>query len=156
MEQHLLDIPLSLPVYTVLCGQRVTADQLALVDPVFAESLSKIMQMQPSDLAALDLHFDDLEEFGHSAEQCVTAETRGEYFSAMTSKVLHSRVQKQLQALLEGVNECFPVKHNPCCAHWLQADRLAVFTPRELKSLVEGDGELKPDDWTVRWATDLV
>lgn len=137
MEQHLLDIPLSLPMYMVLCGQPITADQLHLVDSVFARSLADLMRMEPSRLASLELHFDELEEFGYSADQVVTAENRQVYASATASRVLHSRVQKQLQAMLEGVNQCFPV------------ERLAVFQPSELKSLVEGDGELKGDDWTV-------
>ena len=109
MDQYLVDIPLSLPMYSVLCGRRITADQLHHADPAFAQNLDKLMSMDPDELAAMDLDFGGFEEFGRSAEETVTPENRAEYCSLMASMVLNSRVHRQLKAVIEGVDCCFPV-----------------------------------------------
>lgn len=110
MDQYLVDIPLSLPMYSALCGHSITADQLQYADPSFHQNLNKIKSMDAGELAAMDFDFEEFEEFGRSAQEAVTLENRDEYCTLMATKVLNTRVHRQLKAMIEGVDSCFPVR----------------------------------------------
>ena len=139
MEQHLVDLPLSLAVYQILCGRQISAEQLQLVDEEMFNSQQQVSRMSDNELEQMELCFDQMALYAPhvQADTAVTVQNVSHYLSLQKSHVLRGGVHRQFEALRAGVNECFPV------------ERLALFTAHELQHLLEGDGKMDPLAWTI-------
>ncbi|XP_070795021.1 E3 ubiquitin-protein ligase NEDD4-like isoform X2 [Pituophis catenifer annectens] len=130
------------PFYKMMLGKPITLKDMESVDGEYYNSLKWILENDPTDL---DLMFCiDEENFGQTyqvdlkpngSEITVTNENKREYIDLVIQWRFVNRVQKQMNAFLEGFTELLPT------------DLIKIFDENELELLMCGLGDVDVNDW---------
>ncbi|XP_066472761.1 E3 ubiquitin-protein ligase NEDD4-like isoform X3 [Tiliqua scincoides] len=130
------------PFYKMMLGKPITLKDMESVDSEYYNSLKWILENDPMDL---DLMFCiDEENFGQTyqvdlkpngSEIMVTNENKREYIDLVIQWRFVNRVQKQMNAFLEGFTELLPT------------DLIKIFDENELELLMCGLGDVDVNDW---------
>ncbi|XP_065715959.1 E3 ubiquitin-protein ligase NEDD4-like isoform X4 [Patagioenas fasciata] len=130
------------PFYKMMLGKPITLKDMESVDSEYYNSLKWILENDPTEL---DLMFCiDEENFGQTyqvdlkpngSEIMVTNENKREYIDLVIQWRFVNRVQKQMNAFLEGFTELLPI------------DLIKIFDENELELLMCGLGDVDVNDW---------
>ncbi|XP_048705416.2 E3 ubiquitin-protein ligase NEDD4-like isoform X3 [Caretta caretta] len=130
------------PFYKMMLGKQITLKDMESVDSEYYNSLKWILENDPTEL---DLMFCiDEENFGQTyqvdlkpngSEIMVTNENKREYIDLVIQWRFVNRVQKQMNAFLEGFTELLPI------------DLIKIFDENELELLMCGLGDVDVNDW---------
>ncbi|XP_054843365.1 E3 ubiquitin-protein ligase NEDD4-like isoform X6 [Eublepharis macularius] len=130
------------PFYKMMLGKPITLKDMESVDSEYYNSLKWILENDPTEL---DLMFCiDEENFGQTyqvdlkpngSEIMVTNENKREYIDLVIQWRFVNRVQKQMNAFLEGFTELLPT------------DLIKIFDENELELLMCGLGDVDVNDW---------
>ncbi|XP_032070461.1 E3 ubiquitin-protein ligase NEDD4-like isoform X3 [Thamnophis elegans] len=130
------------PFYKMMLGKPITLKDMESVDGEYYNSLKWILENDPTEL---DLMFCiDEENFGQTyqvdlkpngSEIMVTNENKREYIDLVIQWRFVSRVQKQMNAFLEGFTELLPT------------DLIKIFDENEVELLMCGLGDVDVNDW---------
>nr|XP_006116615.1 E3 ubiquitin-protein ligase NEDD4-like isoform X3 [Pelodiscus sinensis] len=130
------------PFYKMMLGKQITLKDMESVDSEYYNSLKWILENDPTEL---DLMFCiDEENFGQTyqvdlkpngSEITVTNENKREYIDLVIQWRFVNRVQKQMNAFLEGFTELLPI------------DLIKIFDENELELLMCGLGDVDVNDW---------
>ncbi|XP_053520174.1 E3 ubiquitin-protein ligase NEDD4-like isoform X6 [Artibeus jamaicensis] len=130
------------PFYKMMLGKQITLNDMESVDSEYYNSLKWILENDPTEL---DLMFCiDEENFGQTyqvdlkpngSEIMVTNENKREYIDLVIQWRFVNRVQKQMNAFLEGFTELLPI------------DLIKIFDENELELLMCGLGDVDVNDW---------
>uniref|UniRef100_A0A8C0HG45 E3 ubiquitin-protein ligase NEDD4-like n=1 Tax=Chelonoidis abingdonii TaxID=106734 RepID=A0A8C0HG45_CHEAB len=129
-------------LYKMMLGKQITLKDMESVDSEYYNSLKWILENDPTEL---DLMFCiDEENFGQTyqvdlkpngSEIMVTNENKREYIDLVIQWRFVNRVQKQMNAFLEGFTELLPI------------DLIKIFDENELELLMCGLGDVDVNDW---------
>uniref|UniRef100_A0A8C9H4F1 E3 ubiquitin-protein ligase n=1 Tax=Piliocolobus tephrosceles TaxID=591936 RepID=A0A8C9H4F1_9PRIM len=124
------------PFYKMMLGKQITLNDMESVDSEYYNSLKWILENDPTEL---DLMFCiDEENFGQTyqvdlkpngSEIMVTNENKREYIDLVIQWRFVNRVQKQMNAFLEGFTELLPI------------DLIKIFDENELEAVLLMDAE---------------
>nr|XP_032824689.1 E3 ubiquitin-protein ligase NEDD4-like isoform X1 [Petromyzon marinus] len=130
------------PYYKMMLQKSITLTDMESVDSEYFNSLMWILENDPTDL---DLRFCiDEELFGQThqvellpngSEIVVTNDNKKEYIDLVIQWRFVSRVQKQMNAFMEGFCELIPM------------DLIKIFDENELELLVCGLGDVDVNNW---------
>ncbi|XP_053144341.1 E3 ubiquitin-protein ligase NEDD4-like isoform X3 [Hemicordylus capensis] len=130
------------PFYKMMLGKPITLKDMESVDGEYYNSLKWILENDPTEL---DLMFCiDEENFGQTyqvdlkpngSDITVTNENKREYIDLVIQWRFVNRVQKQMNAFLEGFTELLPT------------DLIKIFDENELELLMCGLGDVDVNDW---------
>ncbi|XP_058880611.1 E3 ubiquitin-protein ligase NEDD4-like isoform X10 [Acipenser ruthenus] len=130
------------PFYKMMLGKQITLKDMESVDSEYYNSLKWILENDPTEL---DLRFCiDEENFGQTyqvdlkpngSEMVVTNDNKKEYIDLVIQWRFVNRVQKQMNAFLEGFTELTPI------------DLIKIFDENELELLMCGLGDVDVNDW---------
>ncbi|XP_053304154.1 E3 ubiquitin-protein ligase NEDD4-like isoform X4 [Spea bombifrons] len=130
------------PFYKMMLGKQITLKDMESVDSEYYNSLKWILENDPTEL---DLMFCiDEENFGQTyqvdlkpngSDLVVTNENKREYIDLVIQWRFVNRVQKQMNAFLEGFTELIPI------------DLIKIFDENELELLMCGLGDVDVNDW---------
>ncbi|XP_067840074.1 E3 ubiquitin-protein ligase NEDD4-like isoform X11 [Heptranchias perlo] len=130
------------PFYKMMLGKSITLKDMESVDGEYFNSLRWILENDPTEL---DLRFCiDEENFGQTyqvdlkasgSEMVVTNENKREYIDLVIQWRFVNRVQKQMNAFMEGFTELVPI------------DLIKIFDENELELLMCGLGDVDVNDW---------
>ncbi|XP_072848984.2 E3 ubiquitin-protein ligase NEDD4-like isoform X4 [Pogona vitticeps] len=130
------------PFYKMMLGKPITLKDMESVDSEYYNSLKWILENDPTEL---DLMFCiDEENFGQTyqvdlkpngSEVMVTNENKREYIDLVIQWRFVNRVQKQMNAFMEGFTELLPL------------DLIKIFDENELELLMCGLGDVDVNDW---------
>ncbi|XP_040193579.1 E3 ubiquitin-protein ligase NEDD4-like isoform X11 [Rana temporaria] len=130
------------PFYKMMLGKQITLKDMESVDSEYYNSLKWILENDPTEL---DLRFCiDEDNFGQTyqvdlkpngSEMVVTNENKREYIDLVIQWRFVNRVQKQMNAFLEGFTELIPI------------DLIKIFDENELELLMCGLGDVDVNDW---------
>ncbi|XP_039606409.1 E3 ubiquitin-protein ligase NEDD4-like isoform X7 [Polypterus senegalus] len=130
------------PFYKMMLGKQITLKDMESVDSEYYNSLKWILENDPTEL---DLRFCiDEENFGQTyqvdlkpsgSEMVVTNDNKKEYIDLVIQWRFVNRVQKQMNAFLEGFTELIPI------------DLIKIFDENELELLMCGLGDVDVNDW---------
>uniref|UniRef100_A0A8D0HIX6 E3 ubiquitin-protein ligase NEDD4-like n=1 Tax=Sphenodon punctatus TaxID=8508 RepID=A0A8D0HIX6_SPHPU len=130
------------PFYKMMLGKQITLKDMESVDSEYYKSLKWILENDPTEL---DLMFCiDEENFGQTyqvdlkpngSDIMVTNENKREYIDLVIQWRFVNRVQKQMNAFLEGFTELLPT------------DLIKIFDENELELLMCGLGDVDVNDW---------
>ncbi|XP_069483153.1 E3 ubiquitin-protein ligase NEDD4-like isoform X9 [Ambystoma mexicanum] len=130
------------PFYKMMLGKHITLKDMESVDSEYYNSLKWILENDPTEL---DLMFCiDEENFGQTyqvdlkpngSDLVVTNENKREYIDLVIQWRFVNRVQKQMNAFLEGFTELIPI------------DLIKIFDENELELLMCGLGDVDVNDW---------
>ncbi|CAH2296585.1 E3 ubiquitin- ligase NEDD4-like isoform X8 [Pelobates cultripes] len=130
------------PFYKMMLGKQITLKDMESVDSEYYNSLKWILENDPTEL---DLMFCiDEENFGQTyqvdlkpngSEMVVTNDNKREYIDLVIQWRFVNRVQKQMNAFLEGFTELIPI------------DLIKIFDENELELLMCGLGDVDVNDW---------
>lgn len=138
----LLDAFFIRPFYKMMLGKPITLKDMESVDSEYYNSLLWIMENDPAEL---DLRFSiDEDLFGQMQQRelkpeganiSVSQENKLEYIELVIKWRFMSRIQPQMNSLLEGFNEIVPLS------------LIKVFDEHELELLMCGIGKIDVKDW---------
>ncbi|MGH0170145.1 UNVERIFIED_CONTAM: hypothetical protein FKN15_074258 [Acipenser sinensis] len=124
------------PFYKMMLGKQITLKDMESVDSEYYNSLKWILENDPTEL---DLRFCiDEENFGQTyqvdlkpngSEMVVTNDNKKEYIDLVIQWRFVNRVQKQMNAFLEGFTELTPI------------DLIKIFDENELEAVLLMDAE---------------
>ncbi|XP_078076342.1 E3 ubiquitin-protein ligase NEDD4-like isoform X11 [Mustelus asterias] len=130
------------PFYKMMLGKSITLKDMESVDGEYFNSLKWILENDPTEL---DLRFCiDEENFGQTyqvdlkpngSDMVVTNENKREYIDLVIQWRFVNRVQKQMNAFMEGFTELIPI------------DLIKIFDENELELLMCGLGDVDVNDW---------
>uniref|UniRef100_A0A4W3HL28 HECT-type E3 ubiquitin transferase n=1 Tax=Callorhinchus milii TaxID=7868 RepID=A0A4W3HL28_CALMI len=130
------------PFYKMMLGKAITLKDMESVDGEYFNSLRWILENDPTEL---DLRFCiDEDNFGQTyqvdlkpngSEMVVTNENKKEYIDLVIQWRFVNRVQKQMNAFMEGFTELIPI------------DLIKIFDENELELLMCGLGDVDVNDW---------
>ncbi|XP_041430407.1 NEDD4 like E3 ubiquitin protein ligase S homeolog isoform X12 [Xenopus laevis] len=130
------------PFYKMMLGKQITLKDMESVDSEYYNSLKWILENDPTEL---DLMFCiDEENFGQTyqvdlkpngSEMVVTNDNKREYIDLVIQWRFVNRVQKQMNAFLEGFTELIAI------------DLIKIFDENELELLMCGLGDVDVNDW---------
>ncbi|RXN12899.1 E3 ubiquitin- ligase NEDD4-like isoform X6 [Labeo rohita] len=130
------------PFYKMMLGKQITLNDMESVDSEYYNSLKWILENDPTEL---DLRFCiDEDNFGQTyqvdlkpsgSDMVVTNDNKKEYIDLVIQWRFVNRVQKQMNAFLEGFTELIPV------------DLIKIFDENELELLMCGLGDVDVNDW---------
>ncbi|XP_056371626.1 E3 ubiquitin-protein ligase NEDD4-like, partial [Oenanthe melanoleuca] len=130
------------PFYKMMLGKPITLKDMESVDSEYYNSLKWILENDPTEL---DLTFCiDEENFGQTyqvdlkpngSEIMVTNENKREYIDLVIQWRFVNRVQKEMNAFLEGFTELLPI------------DPIKIFDENELELLMCGLGGVDVSVW---------
>ncbi|XP_075697295.1 E3 ubiquitin-protein ligase NEDD4-like isoform X7 [Rhinoderma darwinii] len=130
------------PFYKMMLGKQITLKDMESVDSEYYNSLKWILENDPTEL---DLRFCiDEDNFGQTyqvdlkpngSEMVLTNENKREYIDLVIQWRFVNRVQKQMNAFLEGFTELIPI------------DLIKIFDENELELLMCGLGDVDVNDW---------
>ncbi|XP_041667326.1 E3 ubiquitin-protein ligase NEDD4-like isoform X2 [Cheilinus undulatus] len=130
------------PFYKMMLGKQISLKDMESVDSEYYNSLKWILENDPTEL---DLRFCiDEDNFGQTyqvdlkpsgSDMVVTNENKKEYIDLVIQWRFVNRVQKQMNAFLEGFTELILV------------DLIKIFDENELELLMCGLGDVDVNDW---------
>ncbi|XP_051960105.1 E3 ubiquitin-protein ligase NEDD4-like isoform X3 [Xyrauchen texanus] len=130
------------PFYKMMLGKQITLNDMESVDSEYYNSLKWILENDPTEL---DLRFCiDEDNFGQTyqvdlkpsgSDMVVTNDNKKEYIDLVIQWRFVNRVQKQMNAFLEGFTELTPI------------DLIKIFDENELELLMCGLGDVDVNDW---------
>ncbi|XP_078408049.1 E3 ubiquitin-protein ligase NEDD4-like isoform X2 [Cetorhinus maximus] len=130
------------PFYKMMLAKSITLKDMESVDGEYFNSLKWILENDPTEL---DLRFCiDEENFGQTyqvdlkpngSDMVVTNENKREYIDLVIQWRFVNRVQKQMNAFMEGFTELIPI------------DLIKIFDENELELLMCGLGDVDVNDW---------
>ncbi|XP_066566896.1 E3 ubiquitin-protein ligase NEDD4-like isoform X4 [Amia ocellicauda] len=130
------------PFYKMMLGKQITLKDMESVDSEYYNSLKWILENDPTEL---DLRFCiDEDNFGQTyqvdlkpsgSEMVVTNDNKKEYIDLVIQWRFVNRVQKQMNAFLEGFTELIAI------------DLIKIFDENELELLMCGLGDVDVNDW---------
>uniref|UniRef100_A0A8C7YPB7 HECT-type E3 ubiquitin transferase n=1 Tax=Oryzias sinensis TaxID=183150 RepID=A0A8C7YPB7_9TELE len=130
------------PFYKMMLGKSISLKDMESVDSEYYNSLKWILENDPTEL---DLRFCiDEDNFGQTyqvdlkpsgSELVVTNDNKKEYIDLVIQWRFVNRVQKQMNAFLEGFTEL------------IQIDLIKIFDENELELLMCGLGDVDVNDW---------
>uniref|UniRef100_A0A3P8Y014 HECT-type E3 ubiquitin transferase n=1 Tax=Esox lucius TaxID=8010 RepID=A0A3P8Y014_ESOLU len=130
------------PFYKMMLGKQITLKDMESVDSEYYNSLKWILENDPTEL---DLRFCiDEDNFGQTyqvdlkpsgGETVVTNDNKLEYIDLVIQWRFVNRVQKQMNAFLEGFTELILI------------DLIKIFDENELELLMCGLGDVDVNDW---------
>ncbi|XP_018608011.1 E3 ubiquitin-protein ligase NEDD4-like isoform X9 [Scleropages formosus] len=130
------------PFYKMMLGKSISLKDMESVDSEYYNSLKWILENDPTEL---DLRFCiDEDNFGQTyqvdlkprgSEMVVTNENKKEYIDLVIQWRFVNRVQKQMNAFLEGFTELILI------------DLIKIFDENELELLMCGLGDVDVNDW---------
>ncbi|XP_057215683.1 E3 ubiquitin-protein ligase NEDD4-like isoform X10 [Triplophysa rosa] len=130
------------PFYKMMLGKQITLNDMESVDSEYYNSLKWILENDPTEL---DLRFCiDEDNFGQTyqvdlkpsgSDLVVTNDNKKEYIDLVIQWRFVNRVQKQMNAFLEGFTELIPI------------DLIKIFDENELELLMCGLGDVDVNDW---------
>ncbi|XP_067339244.1 E3 ubiquitin-protein ligase NEDD4-like isoform X4 [Channa argus] len=130
------------PFYKMMLGKQISLKDMESVDSEYYNSLKWILENDPTEL---DLRFCiDEDNFGQTyqvdlkpsgSDMVVTNENKKEYIDLVIQWRFVNRVQKQMNAFLEGFTEL------------IQIDLIKIFDENELELLMCGLGDVDVNDW---------
>uniref|UniRef100_A0AAY4DF66 HECT-type E3 ubiquitin transferase n=1 Tax=Denticeps clupeoides TaxID=299321 RepID=A0AAY4DF66_9TELE len=130
------------PFYKMMLGKQITLKDMESVDSEYYNSLKWILENDPMEL---DLRFCiDEDNFGQTyqvdlkpsgSDMVVTNDNKREYIELVIQWRFVNRVQKQMNAFLEGFTEL------------IQVDLIKIFDENELELLMCGLGDVDVNDW---------
>ncbi|XP_030626129.1 E3 ubiquitin-protein ligase NEDD4-like isoform X4 [Chanos chanos] len=130
------------PFYKMMLGKQITLKDMESVDSEYYNSLKWILENDPTEL---DLRFCiDEDNFGQTyqvdlkpsgSDMVVTNENKKEYIDLVIQWRFVNRVQKQMNAFLEGFTELILI------------DLIKIFDENELELLMCGLGDVDVNDW---------
>uniref|UniRef100_A0A671QUP0 HECT-type E3 ubiquitin transferase n=1 Tax=Sinocyclocheilus anshuiensis TaxID=1608454 RepID=A0A671QUP0_9TELE len=130
------------PFYKMMLGKQITLNDMESVDSEYYNSLKWILENDPTEL---DLRFCiDEDNFGQTyqvdlkpsgSDMVVTNDNKKEYIDLVIQWRFVNRVQKQMNAFLEGFTELIPI------------DLIKIFDENELELLMCGLGDVDVNDW---------
>nr|XP_046230804.1 E3 ubiquitin-protein ligase NEDD4-like isoform X5 [Scatophagus argus] len=130
------------PFYKMMLGKQISLKDMESVDSEYYNSLKWILENDPTEL---DLRFCiDEDNFGQTyqvdlkpsgSDMVVTNENKKEYIDLVIQWRFVNRVQKQMNAFLEGFTELILI------------DLIKIFDENELELLMCGLGDVDVNDW---------
>ncbi|XP_052392800.1 E3 ubiquitin-protein ligase NEDD4-like isoform X12 [Carassius gibelio] len=130
------------PFYKMMLGKQITLNDMESVDSEYYNSLKWILENDPTEL---DLRFAiDEDNFGQTyqvdlkpsgSEMVITNDNKKEYIDLVIQWRFVNRVQKQMNAFLEGFTELITI------------DLIKIFDENELELLMCGLGDVDVNDW---------
>ncbi|CAJ1070706.1 E3 ubiquitin-protein ligase NEDD4-like isoform X3 [Xyrichtys novacula] len=130
------------PFYKMMLGKQISLKDMESVDSEYYNSLKWILENDPTEL---DLRFCiDEDNFGQTyqvdlkpsgSDMVVTNDNKKEYIDLVIQWRFVNRVQKQMNAFLEGFTELILV------------DLIKIFDENELELLMCGLGDVDVNDW---------
>ncbi|XP_076027893.1 E3 ubiquitin-protein ligase NEDD4-like isoform X2 [Genypterus blacodes] len=130
------------PFYKMMLGKQISLKDMESVDSEYYNSLKWILENDPTEL---DLRFCiDEDNFGQTyqvdlkpsgSDTVVTNENKKEYIDLVIQWRFVNRVQKQMNAFLEGFTEL------------IVKDLIKIFDENELELLMCGLGDVDVNDW---------
>ncbi|KAM6987025.1 E3 ubiquitin-protein ligase NEDD4-like [Aplochiton taeniatus] len=130
------------PFYKMMLGKQISLKDMESVDSEYYNSLKWILENDPTEL---DLRFCiDEDNFGQTyqvdlkpsgSDMLVTNDNKNEYIDLVIQWRFVNRVQKQMNAFLEGFTELIIV------------DLIKIFDENELELLMCGLGDVDVNDW---------
>ncbi|XP_008324290.1 E3 ubiquitin-protein ligase NEDD4-like isoform X6 [Cynoglossus semilaevis] len=130
------------PFYKMMLGKQISLKDMESVDSEYYNSLKWILENDPTEL---DLRFCiDEDNFGQTyqvdlkpsgSDMVVTNCNKQEYIDLVIQWRFVNRVQKQMNAFLEGFTEL------------IQIDLIKIFDENELELLMCGLGDVDVNDW---------
>uniref|UniRef100_A0A672SAB9 E3 ubiquitin-protein ligase n=1 Tax=Sinocyclocheilus grahami TaxID=75366 RepID=A0A672SAB9_SINGR len=130
------------PFYKMMLVKQITLNDMESVDSEYYNSLKWILENDPTEL---DLRFCiDEDNFGQTyqvdlkpsgSDMVVTNDNKKEYIDLVIQWRFVNRVQKQMNAFLEGFTELIPI------------DLIKIFDENELELLMCGLGDVDVNDW---------
>ncbi|KAE8284975.1 E3 ubiquitin-protein ligase NEDD4-like [Larimichthys crocea] len=127
------------PFYKMMLGKQISLKDMESVDSEYYNSLKWILENDPTEL---DLRFCiDEDNFGQvdlkpsGSDLVVTNENKKEYIDLVIQWRFVNRVQKQMNAFLEGFTELILI------------DLIKIFDENELELLMCGLGDVDVNDW---------
>ncbi|XP_051907247.1 E3 ubiquitin-protein ligase NEDD4-like isoform X9 [Hippocampus zosterae] len=130
------------PFYKMMLGKQISLNDMESVDSEYYNSLKWILENDPTEL---DLRFCiDEDNFGQTyqvdlkpsgSDMVVTNDNKKEYIDLVIQWRFVNRVQKQMNAFLEGFTEL------------IQIDLIKIFDENELELLMCGLGDVDVNDW---------
>nr|XP_061800569.1 E3 ubiquitin-protein ligase NEDD4-like [Nerophis lumbriciformis] len=130
------------PFYKMMLGKQISLKDMESVDSEYYNSLKWILENDPTEL---DLRFCiDEDNFGQTyqvdlkpsgSDLVVTNDNKKEYIDLVIQWRFVNRVQKQMNAFLEGFTEL------------IQIDLIKIFDENELELLMCGLGDVDVNDW---------
>ncbi|XP_065100069.1 E3 ubiquitin-protein ligase NEDD4-like isoform X7 [Paramisgurnus dabryanus] len=130
------------PFYKMMLGKQITLNDMESVDSEYYNSLKWILENDPTEL---DLRFCiDEDNFGQTyqvdlkpsgSDMVVTNDNKKEYIDLVIQWRFVNRVQKQMNAFLEGFTELIAI------------DLIKIFDENELELLMCGLGDVDVNDW---------
>ncbi|XP_072228724.1 E3 ubiquitin-protein ligase NEDD4-like isoform X4 [Leuresthes tenuis] len=130
------------PFYKMMLGKQISLKDMESVDSEYYNSLKWILENDPTEL---DLRFCiDEDNFGQTyqvdlkpsgSDMVVTNENKQEYIDLVIQWRFVNRVQKQMNAFLEGFTELILI------------DLIKIFDENELELLMCGLGDVDVNDW---------
>ncbi|XP_063066699.1 E3 ubiquitin-protein ligase NEDD4-like isoform X3 [Engraulis encrasicolus] len=130
------------PFYKMMLGKQITLKDMESVDSEYYNSLKWILENDPTEL---DLRFCiDEDNFGQTyqvdlkpsgGDMVVTNDNKKEYIDLVIQWRFVNRVQKQMNAFLEGFTELIVI------------DLIKIFDENELELLMCGLGDVDVNDW---------
>ncbi|XP_034458218.1 E3 ubiquitin-protein ligase NEDD4-like isoform X2 [Hippoglossus hippoglossus] len=130
------------PFYKMMLGKQISLKDMESVDSEYYNSLKWILENDPTEL---DLRFCiDEDNFGQTyqvdlkpsgSDMVVTNDNKKEYIDLVIQWRFVNRVQKQMNAFLEGFTELIII------------DLIKIFDENELELLMCGLGDVDVNDW---------
>uniref|UniRef100_A0AAV2ITM2 E3 ubiquitin-protein ligase NEDD4-like n=1 Tax=Knipowitschia caucasica TaxID=637954 RepID=A0AAV2ITM2_KNICA len=130
------------PFYKMMLGKQISLKDMESVDSEYYNSLKWILENDPTEL---DLRFCiDEDNFGQTyqvdlkpngSDMVVTNDNKQEYIDLVIQWRFVNRVQKQMNAFLEGFTELILI------------DLIKIFDENELELLMCGLGDVDVNDW---------
>ncbi|XP_042634649.1 E3 ubiquitin-protein ligase NEDD4-like isoform X6 [Cyprinus carpio] len=130
------------PFYKMMLGKQITLNDMESVDSEYYNSLKWILENDPTEL---DLRFCiDEDNFGQTyqvdlkpsgSDMVITNDNKKEYIDLVIQWRFVNRVQKQMNAFLEGFTELIAI------------DLIKIFDENELELLMCGLGDVDVNDW---------
>uniref|UniRef100_A0A4W4FUZ1 HECT-type E3 ubiquitin transferase n=1 Tax=Electrophorus electricus TaxID=8005 RepID=A0A4W4FUZ1_ELEEL len=130
------------PFYKMMLGKQITLNDMESVDSEYYNSLKWILENDPMEL---DLRFCiDEDNFGQTyqvdlkpsgSDMVVTNDNKKEYIDLVIQWRFVNRVQKQMNAFMEGFTELILI------------DLIKIFDENELELLMCGLGDVDVNDW---------
>ncbi|XP_067105779.1 E3 ubiquitin-protein ligase NEDD4-like isoform X3 [Osmerus mordax] len=130
------------PFYKMMLGKQISLKDMESVDSEYYNSLKWILENDPTEL---DLRFSiDEDNFGQTyqvdlkpsgSDLLVTNDNKKEYIDLVIQWRFVNRVQKQMNAFLEGFTELILI------------DLIKIFDENELELLMCGLGDVDVNDW---------
>ncbi|KAI4882871.1 hypothetical protein NFI96_013091 [Prochilodus magdalenae] len=130
------------PFYKMMLGKQISLNDMESVDSEYYNSLKWILENDPMEL---DLRFSiDEDNFGQTyqvdlkpsgSDMVVTNDNKKEYIDLVIQWRFVNRVQKQMNAFMEGFTELILI------------DLIKIFDENELELLMCGLGDVDVNDW---------